>query len=265
MIRTSTSTLGARSRGGPRMAYLRFETRRRFRDRRFLVLAAGFPILLYLVYTAIFSKAGQVPDVGGIPWDAYFMVSMATYGAMGAAMTWAVTIAVERRSGWVRLLRTTPLPPSGYVLVKVAVTLLTVLPALVLICLAARFINGVELGLATWLELVPVLVLGSIPFAALAVALGYFLRPENAQPVTMLLYFVMAILGGLFAPISALPDPLATIGRMLPSYRLASLGWQVLAGVPLDLSDVAVLAAWSAIFGGAALLRYRTDEQGPTA
>jgi ABC-2 type transport system permease protein len=257
-----TTTLVRRaSVRAPVMAYLRLEWRRKLRDRRFLVLGAAFPIVLYLVYTSVISNGQPRLAIAGIPWRAYFMVSMACYGAIGSAFTWVVTIAVERRSGWVRQLRTTPLPPFGYVLVKMLVTLLTTLPAIVCVSLAGRLLDDVQLGATTWLQLVVTLGLGSIPFAALAVALGYLLRPESAQPVSMLLFFGMSLVGGLFAPIDALPDAVATIGRMLPSYRLASLGWSVLAGQGADPTDVLVLAGWTVVFGAIAVARYRGDEQ----
>ena len=261
MIRVATTTRQRWRLSPPVSAYLRLELRRKLRDRRFLVLAAFFPIVLYAVYTSVLSKSGPQRDIAGIPWTASFMISMATYGAMGAAMSWASTIAVERRSGWVRQLHATPLPPAGYVVVKVAVTLLTIMPAVVLIFVAARVLNGVQLPIATWLTLVACLVIGSIPFAALAVALGYAMRPESAQPVVMLLYFGMALLGGLFAPLDSFPDAVATIGRVLPSYRLADLGWRVLAGNGVDPEDVMILAAWTVAFGALALVRYRADEQ----
>jgi ABC-2 type transport system permease protein len=261
MIRAAMLATNRVPYAGPFGAYLQLEARRKLRDRRFLVLAAFFPIVLYLVYTAVIGKGEAQPEIDGMPWTAFFMVSMAGYGAMGAAMTWAATIALERRTGWVRQLRATPLPPVGYVLVKVLVTLLTIVPAVVLITLVGRVVNNVELPLGTWIELVLVIVLGSIPFAALAVALGYSLRPENGQPVSMLLYFGLALLGGMFAPLDSFPDAIATIGRMLPSYRLVNLGWSVLAGVPIDPADVLILAAWTVAFGALALYRYRADEQ----
>jgi ABC-2 type transport system permease protein len=73
----------------------------------------------------------------------------------------------------------------------------------------------------------------------------------------MLTYLSLAILGGLWAPISSFPDGLATIGRMLPSYRLADLGRSVAAGTGVDLTDVAVLATWAVVIGGLAAWRYR--------
>ncbi len=77
----------------------------------------------------------------------------------------------------------------------------------------------------------------------------------------MVSLFGLAILGGLWAPISSFPDTLATIGRMLPSFRLADLGRAALTGGAPDLADIAVLAVYATVIGALAAWRYRASEQ----
>ena len=104
-------------------------------------------------------------------------------------------------------------------------------------------------------------MLGSLPFAALGIFVGYLVDANTAQPVSMLITFGLAILGGLWAPTAAFPDTLVTIAQVLPSYHFASLGRAIVGGeVPAPL-DVAVLAGYGVLFGGLALWRYRGDEQ----
>src|SRR5512146_943055 len=93
----------------PFRAYLRLEVRRSLRNRRYLVFTIVFPVMLYVLYTAILPTSGD-GTVGGLTWPVYFLVSMASYGAIGAAMSQAAPIAIERRQGWARQLRVTPLP-----------------------------------------------------------------------------------------------------------------------------------------------------------
>jgi ABC-2 type transport system permease protein len=70
----------------------------------------------------------------------------------------------------------------------------------------------------------------------------------------------MAILGGLWTPISQFPDTLATIGRMLPSYHMANLGWSAVAGRAPDIGDVLALVAYGAVFIAIVAWRYRAGE-----
>ena len=257
----STTRVLATPTLAPFLGYLRLEVRRALRNRRYLVFTVVFPVLLYVMYTAVVPAADATATIDGLPWPTYFLVSMATYGAIGAAMSQASPVATERRQGWARQLRVTPLPSLAYVTVKVASAILLTVPAMLLVGLAGGLVNHVHVGPATWALAAVAMALGALPFACLGLLLGYLLDPDSAQGGMVLAYFSMAILGGLFAPLEALPDTVATIGRMLPSSHLASLGRDVVAGRLLDPVDLAVLAAWTAVLGTLAAWRYLADER----
>jgi ABC-2 type transport system permease protein len=246
----------------PIRAFVAFELRRAARNRRYLLFAIGFPVLFYLLYTGVLGgdSADPTAKIGGIPWRTYFMVSMATYGAIGASLGGAVLIAQERASGWVRQLRVTPLPPGAYVLGKLAVASLVTIPAVVAVFAAGAIVVGVQLPAATWPELLIALVLGSLPFAALGLLIGYAFEADAAQGAMTMCFFGLAILGGLWAPITSFPDTLATIGRMLPSFRVADLGRLVAVGVTPDPADIAILAAYAVALGALAAWRYRASQ-----
>jgi ABC-2 type transport system permease protein len=245
----------------PLLAYLRLEIRRSLRNRRYLIFTVVFPVLLYVMYTAVVPADSSGGTLDGLTWPVYFLVSMAAYGAIGAAMSQAVPVAMERRQGWARQLRVTPLSSRAYVAVKVLSAVLLTVPALVLVGLAGALINHVPIAVGPWLVTIAVMAVASVPFAALALLLGYLLDPESAQGGMVLTYFSLAILGGLFAPLESLPDAIATIGRMLPSSHFASLGRDLVAGRLPDPVDVAVLAAWAIALGALAAWRFRVDER----
>ena len=219
-----------------------------------------FPVMLYVLYTAILPAAGN-GTVDGLSWPLYFLVSMASYGAIGASMSQAAPIAIERRGGWARQLRVTPLPGPAYVLAKVVSSVVLTVPALLLVVAAGALVNHVGLGLPVVAAVIGGLALGSLPFAALGLLIGILLDADSAQGGMVLAYFSLAILGGLFAPLDAFPSALATIGRVLPSSHLAGLGRALAAGRVPDATDVLVLAGWALALGALAAWRYRADER----
>ena len=188
------------------------------------------------------------------------MVSMATYGAIGAALGGAIVIAQERDGGWTRQLRVTPLPSSAYVAGKLVVAYLVTVPAIAAVLVAGLLVDHVELAPVAWLAVLAALAIGSLPFAALGLLIGYTFDANSAQGAMMISFFSLAILGGLWAPLSSFPDTLATIGRMLPSSRLADLGRDAAAGVAPDPAAIAILAAYAIVIGGLAAWRYRSAE-----
>jgi ABC-2 type transport system permease protein len=241
-------------------AFVRFELQRILRNRRYLMFSVGFPVIFYLLYTGVLQKSAGV-TVDNTGWAAYFMVSMAAYGVLGASLAGSRVIASERTSGWTRQLQVMPLAPSVYVAAKLVVSLVTTIPAMILVMLAAAIVNGVSLPPITWLELVGVLVVGSLPFAALGILLGYLFDGDSVQGAFMVSYFGLAILGGFWTPLAVFPPVLVTIAHVLPSYHFANLGWAILAGTGIEPVDIAVLAGYGLVIAVLLARRYRSDEQ----
>jgi ABC-2 type transport system permease protein len=79
-------------------------------------------------------------------------------------------------------------------------------------------------------------------------AIGYGIGPEVAFGVLYALYLALSALGGLWMPLSIMPSGMQTVGKLLPSYRAASLGWRLIGHKPFDISDVLILAAWAIVF-----------------
>ncbi|MGH2513427.1 MAG: ABC transporter permease [Candidatus Limnocylindrales bacterium] len=241
-------------------AFVRFELRRALRNRRYLMFSVAFPVVFYLLYTTVLQTGGGA-TLNNTAWAAYFMVSMAAYAALGASLAGSRVIASERAGGWTRQLRAMPMAPSVYVLAKLVVSLVTSVPAMLLVMLVGVLANGVSLPLTTWLELVGALVVGSLPFAALGILLGYLFDGDGVQGAFMVTYFSLAILGGLWTPVSALPPILVTIAHVLPSFHFGNLGWEILAGRGIDPVDIGVLLVYGIVIAALVGLRYRTDEQ----
>lgn len=84
---------------------------------------------------------------------------------------------------------------------------------------------------------------------------------STAQLVFTIAWVGLAVLGGLWTPISMFPDALATVARLTPSYHYANLGWSVLAGRTPEVIDIVVLAAYGLAFGAIIVWRYRASEQ----
>ena len=234
---------------------IRLEILRTLRNKRYLMFTVLYPALLYVFFISAYS-GGSV--AGGVPAKSYFMVSMATFGAVGAVLTGsAQRISLERKSGWVRQLRLTALPGRAYTTGKIASCAVTTLPAILVVFAIGAF-EGVELSAAQWLGLAVVLWLGSFVFAALGVALGYAAQPDAVQPVVMIVYMLMALFGGTWFPVG---DSLRTFARFNPVYLYNQLASFAQPGHSLDTAAVAGLAGFLAVFVAAAAHLYRKDSK----
>ena len=236
------------------IAFLRFEIVRTLRNVRFLVMLIAFPVLLYLIY------ARQHGTSQGLTVATLLLVSMAVYSGMGSAMfASGPQLARERHNGWMRQLRISPISTRGWFAAKLVQAILMIIPGLALLLALALTYGHVHLAAGRLGLLVAVLVLGAIPFCALGLVIGLMFDSQTAQVAQMITLLVLAFLGGIFLPWNSLPHGMQLIGKALPSYHLAQLGWDAAADRPLGMSDVAVLAAWTVGLGAIAAWRWRQE------
>jgi len=236
------------------IAFLRFEIVRTLRNVRFLVMLIAFPVLLYLIY------AKQHGISQGLTVATLLLVSMAVYSGMGSAMfASGPQLARERRSGWMRQLRISPISTRGWFAAKLLQAILMIIPGLAVLIALALTYGHVHLAAGRLGLLVAVLVLGAIPFCALGLVIGLMFDSQTAQVAQMITLLVLAFLGGIFISWSNLPHAMQEIGKLLPSYHLAQLGWNAAAGRPLDMANVAALAAWTAGLAAVAVWRWRSE------
>lgn len=238
--------------------FLRFEVLRLLRNLRYVGITIGFPVVFYSLFL---HNNKPLAHIAGTDWKTYFMVSMASFGAMVAALNAGGTrLAAERASGWTRQLRVTPLPSWSYVTTKISASMVIALPVICVVELTGLLVGGVRLGLGTWAVLTVVLWASALPFAALGVLVGFVASGETAYPLVTALMFLLSFFGGLFTPVTNLPPVLRQVADFLPSYHHASLGWAVVAGRAPAAADAGILLAYSIAFGLAIAWRHHVEE-----
>lgn len=241
------------------IAYLGLESLRQLKNVRNTVFTFAVPLVMLLLFGGIYGANGAVDKVTGLPWIVVTTVQMAGYGGMMAALGQAFTIVTERSVGWNRQLRITPLSGVGYLVSKVVAALSVALVSIVALIVVSVIVFHSSLSFGGWTMAALGLWLGVIPFAFISVLIGQFARPQYAQPLFMVIFFGMAILGGLWVPLSVLPSWMTNIAQVVPSYwlnRLGQMGADLSGNV---LEPVLVLLGWTVVLGAFIVWRYRRD------
>lgn len=237
---------------------IKLEITRTLRNRKFMFFSVIYPAVLFLAIAGP-QGSGEVPGTE-LSMSAFYMVAMASFGALTAVLMGnSEKIAKEREKGWVRQLRLTSLPGRGYVLAKICSAAVVSLPSIIIVFIVAGVSKGVSLAVWQWLALTFVIWAGSVCFAALGVALGYLASGDAVRPITMIIYFGLSILGGLWVPSTIYPRWLQNVVEWLPTHAYAGLGQAVELGGSPHLKDVAILVAYTLIFAGGAAWLYRKD------
>jgi ABC-2 type transport system permease protein len=229
--------------------YLRLEVRRTLRDTGFVIGGIAMPVMMYLLFTNIGENDGT--------WRTASMIGMAAYGAVGSALNTGGAVAEDRAVGWLRQLRVTPMTPREVVTGRALTGAVTVLPAIVAVLTAGGLVNGVRLSAVQWAATALLLWLGSVPFTLLGLGNGYRLTGPATGVANMMCNLGLAVVGGLWFPVSLFPHWLRSLSAYTPTNRFAELGTSVAGGHAPAPAAILVLTSWLLAFGSYAVLAYR--------
>ena len=218
-----------------------------------------FPLFFYLFFGVMFG----MKHTGTVNMATYLVATYGTFGVMGAALFgFGVSVAVERGQGWLEVKRTTPMPMASYFVSKLAMAMI-----FSAIIVTALFILGTTAGnahitLAQMLMMFGVLVMGSVTFCMLGLAIGFWAGPNSATPIVNLIYLPMGFLAGLWVPIMFLPQSLQKVAQWLPAYHFSQLALRTIGasrGDTLAFNLLAMIGA-TVLFAVIAWIGYRRDE-----
>ena len=144
-------------------------------------------------------------------------------------------------------LGSSPLPRSGLIIAKlISVLVLEVIQVILLVAVATLLYGWRPTG-EIWLAAL-VLVLGTVTFASLGLAMAGALRAEVTLAGANALYLIFLLLGGGILPLSHLPAGLAALAQILPSGALTqALQASLTNGAAFPGWALLTLAIWAIV------------------
>ncbi len=214
-----------------------------FRNRQSLAFTLMLPVVLLLVLGSIFS--GTVPGTH-TDFKLMFVAGIIGCGIMSVSFSGlAISIAIERDTGMVRRLASTPMPKTAYFIGKIVRVLVTGLLESVILLAAGVGLFHLPLpsSPAAWGTLLWVLLLGATACSLLAVAFSAVIpNARSAAAIVTLPFLVLQFISGVFFPFGQLPAWMQTIAAFFP------LKWmtQGLRSVflPADFARVEPAGTW---------------------
>ncbi len=237
----------------------KYEFLKRFRMPTYSLSVLFFPVLFYSLFGLILNRNMSIHHVSVAT---YMMATMACYGVVAVALFgFGVGLAIERGQGWLEVKRASPMPYSAYFVGRLGTCLLFSFAVALLLLLIGATFGGVRLQLGQAALLILTLVLGSIPFCALGLTIGYFAKPNSAASIVNLIYVPIAFVSGFWIPIDVLPHWLRNLALALPTYHFGQLALSIVgAGSTRMAPHIEVLAGFTLICLGIARLGFQRDE-----
>ena len=236
LIETLPLAAPSRSNLASYLLEAKYEFLRVLRTPAFAVPTLLFPPMFYLLFGLVLNRnSGDASH--------YLFATYSVFGVMAPGLFgFGVGVALERERGWLALKRVAPMPPGAYLLSKMGMAALFALIIYLILAAMAYGLGGVRLGLAQWLLLGAIAVLGVLPFCALGLLIGSRVNASASPAIVNFIYLPMAFLSGLWLPLAMLPHVLAQAAPLWPAYHLGQLALAVIGLAPAEAALTHVLA-----------------------
>ncbi len=219
-----------------------------------------------VVGSAFFPAAAMlffvVPFAGGDPVAATFATaSMVTFSVLSANIfQYGVGVAEDRDQPWDPYTRTLPAGPAprfaGRILAGLAVTYLSLTP----VVLIAATLTEARVSAVAFLLAAATVAVVSVPFTLLGLTIGYSLPSRAAIVVAQVVFFPLAVGGGLLTPPDAAPGFIEAVAPFLPTRGAVELMWAAVGDYPPNPVSMIMLGVWVVALAALAGWAYRRDE-----
>jgi ABC-2 type transport system permease protein len=231
---------------------IRYEQRAYWRNRGRGLFTFIFP-LMFLVIFASLNKGVRLHNLGGIPYNDFFVPGILAYGIIGTTyVNMAISTAVLRDQGILKRMQGTPLPRWAYVAARIGSTVL-IMAAITIATLGLGAIAyGVKIRVGTLPGLIVTLLLGTAAFTTLGIGITRFISNAEVAPVIVnLTVLPLTFISGVWFPVKGIPHVLADIAKIFPIRPLAD-GLQYAfnphtIGAGLNGADLRTLAIWTVV------------------
>src|ERR1700689_1185560 len=238
----------------------KYEFLKNLRLRMYTASVLSFPIIFYVLYGLVLYPQ---QSLAGAPVPAYLSATYGTIGVMGASLFGtAAGLASDRGLGWLQVKRASPMPPFAYFAAKIITSMIfSTIIVLALFALGITF-GHVRMPVADFARVLGTLALGSLPFSAMGLALGYFTGPNSAPATINLIYLPLSFCSGLWVPYMFLPKVVRQIALALPPYHLSQLALGVVGAGRHESTAThwEVLLAFTLICFGVARIGFQRDK-----
>lgn len=218
-----------------------------------VMFSIAMPVGMFALFASLFGSEASGPVSG----TTLMLATFGAFGVISVALTPGIGIAEDRERGWLAVKRVSPVPVRTTLAAKVAASLPVAFGVYAAMSLTAVAMGTFDTDVVTWLAMAGLLLLGSLPFALLSMAVGFVVRGRAAPAVINAVFLPMAIAGGLWMPLDVLPPFVQELAVWLPTYHASQLGLGLLLGEPI-LDNVAALLAATAVTGSLAAVAYRS-------
>ena len=178
------------------------------RQAAYYLLSIGLPSVFYLIFSGMMSGSATPTLILQT-----YLFSMTVFSIMSSAFfSIPSTLQSDKTNNWQKMLQHSPVSMIEYYISKLFSALLTFLLSIVVVFSVGHFVRGVNLPAMDWLIIALIILFGSLVFIAIGVLVSLLPSAQLMSVVGNIAYMALAVLGGLWFPLTMFPKWLQLIG-----------------------------------------------------
>ncbi|AEG45559.1 ABC transporter permease [Isoptericola variabilis] len=189
------------------------------------------------------------------------VAGLGLFAVMSASLfTYGLGVAEDRQLPFDPFVRSLPAGPGPRMVARIGNGAIFSLFGLVPLVLIGWLFTDARVTAVQLVAGVGTILVASVPFVLLGMAVGYSLSAKAALPVVQVVLFPLAFGGGLFLPPTMFPAWLDAVSLATPTRAARDVLVDALTGVGAPGTAWPVLLGWTALFAALAVAAYRRDE-----
>ena len=224
------------------------------RQPAYVVSSIAFPALFYIIFA--------VPESKDVASSNFLLASFSGFAVFGVVfLQFGVGIAQDRTRSWHYFLQTLPHQPLQLLAARFLSALFVALLAAGGIVVLAISLTEAQLSVFQWSRFFTTLIMPSLVFCIMGLALGYWTSEKSSLPIGNLIYLPLSFAGGLWKPPEILPQALKKVSEVLPTRHYGELLWASVKKTNFSSENFSWLAAYAVLFALLAYVGFRLDSQ----
>lgn len=227
-------------------ALLKIESLKQVRSMWIFALGVGMPLIFFLIFSSTIDFGD--PKVQAV-FVRNYMLTMTSFSMSSFALfTFPLMLHEDRKNHWTDFLRYSPISSSRYYLSKIYRVFLTYLVSIPLVFSVGALVRGVSMSPWEWGGASFLLILTSIVYLAIGLLIGLLPSEQSMSVVANICFFILAILGGSWMPISVFPEWVQRICKFTPGYHVNQAVLSFVENSRLNWKSLAFVAIYTFIF-----------------
>ncbi|MBZ2200214.1 MAG: ABC transporter permease [Lentilactobacillus hilgardii] len=223
-----------------------FNAKRVFlRNFSYLFFTILMPIGFYILFTKVLISGTTAQE---LVFAKQYLGSMIVYSVLINAMFGLGQIMQNDRQH--KLLSALSLTPKGtkyyYISIGIIMSLVNVL-SIILMQIVAKLTWNITLSLGESVSVIVIAVLGTLPIMGVGVLSSFAKTPQLTSIIANLTVFPLAVISGLWWPISMMPNWVQTIGKATPTYLTSKMINLAINNQSLPIHDIMGIVIWTVI------------------